>query len=173
MRGIQTEGLERVPAWGRVIVASNHVSVIDPPLVGSLLGFTRYPRFLAKEELFRFPMGPVFRSWGAIPLNRSRGDVGAIRSALEVLEGEGCLVLFPEGTRAPRGRPLRPKPGVAMLAHRTGAPVVPVRVQDTETLLRRGPLRVRFGSPMRYEGAEGREEYQRFADRVMDEIRRL
>ena len=174
MRGIRAEGLEHIPPRGRVIVASNHVSIIDPPLVGSMLGWTRYPRFLAKEELFRFaPLGALFKSWGAIPLDRGRGDVGAIRSALEVLEGEGCLVLFPEGTRARGGRLLRPKPGVAMLAQRTGAPVVPVRVRDTESLLQKGPMRIRFGAPMRYEGGTGREEFQRFADRVMEEIRKL
>ena len=174
LRGIEVSGLEHVPARGRVIVACNHVSVIDPPLAGLAIGWTRFPRFLAKEELFRpAPLGALFRGFGCIPLNRVRGDVGAIRSAIEVLEREGCLIVFPEGTRARKGRILRPKPGVGLLAHRTGAPVVLARVRDTETFFKRGPLRIRFGAPLRFEGAEGREEFQRFADRVMEEIGKL
>lgn len=173
LRGIEALGLENVPSRGRVIVASNHVSMIDPPINGLTLGIPRYPRFLAKEELFRLPLlGAFFRGCGCIPLSRGRGDVAAIREALAVLEAEGCLVVFPEGTRA-RGRSLRPKAGVGLLAREAGAPVVPARVRDTESLFKRGPLRIRFGAPLRFSGGEGRRECQAFAEKVMEAIWKL
>ena len=174
LRGMEISGLENVPCRGRVIVACNHVSVVDPPFVGVALGQARYPRFLAKEELFRIPLvGAFFRGCGCIPLDRGRGDVGAIREALSVLEGEGCLGVFPEGTRARHGRPLRPKAGVGLLARETGASVVPARVRDTETLFRRGPLRIRFGAPLRFAGGEGRGDCQAFAEKVMEAVWKL
>ena len=174
LRGIEACGLENVPSRGRLIVACNHVSVVDPPFAGVALGHERYPRFLAKEELFRVPLlGAFFHGCGAIPLCRGRGDVGAIREALAVLENEGCLVLFPEGTRARHGKPLRPKAGVGLLARETGAPVVPARVRNTEVMLRRGPLRIRFGAPLRFSGGEGRHDCQAFAEKVMEAVWKL
>ena len=174
LRGIEASGLENVPPSGRVIVACNHVSVVDPPFAGVALGQARYARFLAKEELFRIPLlGAFFRGCGAIPLCRGRGDVGAIREALAVLENDGCLVLFPEGTRARHGKPLRPKAGVGLLARETGAPVVPARVRDTEGLFRRGPLKIRFGTPLHFAGGEGRQDCQAFAEKVMEAVWQL
>jgi 1-acyl-sn-glycerol-3-phosphate acyltransferase len=171
LRGIRAEGLEHVPESGGVIVAVNHRSLIDPPLVSAVLFPPRYPRFLAKRELFRIPFfGEWMRAIGAIELDRSRGDMGAIREALSVLGSEGCLVLFPEGTRSKDGLPLRPKAGVGFLAREARCPVVPARVRATESIFRSGPLFIRFGPPLRFEGGEGRRDCQTFAERVMEAI---
>ena len=154
---MRAEGVENIPRAGGVIVAVNHRSYMDPLLAGVAAWRVRYPRFMGKEELFRHPLVRWFlRHMGAVPLDRSKGDVPALRWALQVVEGGGCLFLFPEGTRSRTGAPGRPKPGIAFLAHKTGVPVVPARVFNTEGFPRFAPLRIRFGAPMRFEGTGGR-----------------
>ncbi|MFH1723213.1 MAG: lysophospholipid acyltransferase family protein [Elusimicrobiota bacterium] len=183
MRGMAREGIENLPRRGPLIVAANHVSVMDPPLIGVVVNEVRYPHFVGKEELFRTPVfGDLLRRWGVIPLGRGRGDVRAVRGALGVLKAEGCMVVFPEGTRSRTGLPGRPKPGIGLLARESGALVVPARVLNTERWFRRGRLTVRFGAPLRYEAASpgggetadgGRRADRRFAQKVMEEILRL
>lgn len=169
-------GLENVPRSGPVIVAANHVSVLDGPLAALVIDDVRRPFFMGKQELFRIPvLGAVLKGIGAIPLDRSRGDVGALRKAEERLAAGGCLLLFPEGTRSRTGRLGRPKLGVAYLAQRTGACVVPARVFGTAGRPRRGAVAVAFGRPMRFSagGPELKADYRRFADDVMTEISKL
>ena len=174
LRGIEAEGEENIPLAGRVILAVNHRSWLDPPLVSLVAYRRRFPRFLGKAELFAVPgLGWFLRQIGVIPLDRSRGDIGAIRQAMAVLEAGGCMILFPEGTRSKTGEPGRPKAGVGLLARESGAPVVPARVRNTERLLSTEPLRIRFGAPLRYEGGSDRRACQEFAERVMEEIWRL
>ena len=171
---VRVSGLEHLPPAGRLIVAANHCSWMDPVLVGLTVSRVRSPRFLAKEELFRNLLAAwLFRHCGVISLTRGRGDVSAMRSALEVLEAEGCMVLFPEGTRSRTGVPLRPKPGLGFLARRARVPVVPARVWNTERFPARMPLRIKFGPPLRFEGGDDSKSYQAFADRVMETVFRL
>lgn len=172
--GLVVEGLGNLPLRGGVIVASNHISVLDPPVIGVAVSRARFPHYLAKRELFRIePFGAILKSWGSIPLERDRGDAGAIRAALGVLAADGCMVMFPEGTRRKPGRVSRAKPGVGFLAKEGGVPVVPARVRNTERLFAMEPFRVTFGRPMLFEGREGREAYQEFADRVLETIHAL
>ncbi len=157
-----------------MIIAANHASIFDPPLLAYCLarGGLRAPFALGKEELFRNPVSRwVLSRLYAIPLDRGRGDVGALKKALEVLEREECLLLFPEGTRA-RGRVLRPKPGIGFLAAQSGCPVVPARVWGTEAYPRE-TARVKFGPPRRFEAGAGKDGYQKVADEVMSEIRSM
>lgn len=172
LRGaVEFEGLENVPRTGRLIIGVNHVSMLDPLLAAVAVYRVRYPRFVGKEELFRVPLlGRSLGHLGAIPLNRGRADVGAIRKALEVLDGEGCMVLFPEGTRARPGKPGRPKSGIGLLARESRAPVLPARVFDTVPFFSRRPLRIRFGEPICYTGGGGRSDDMRFAGKVMEQI---
>lgn len=183
----QREGLEHLPRAGPLIVAVNHVSWHDPPLAGWAVDPVRTPFFLGKAELFR---GRLAR-WAlvalhSIPLDRARGDVGALRRAEELLRAGGCLILFPEGTRSRTGVPGRPKPGIGFLAQRTGAAVVPALVTGTRSAF--GPMRIRFGAPMRFPAlrqssgqalrrgsgqALGKQQYRAFAESVMAAIFKL
>lgn len=159
--GYRRRHAERVPMIGPLIVAPVHFSFIDPPLVGCAM--PRALRFMAKEELFRAPVfGPLIRSVGSFPVRRGAGDVEAIKLAIELLKAGNAVLVFPEGTRGD-GRTLQPiNQGVALLAKRSGAPVLPVGVSGTERVLPRGakfPRRRRmtvvFGEPLRYADVTG------------------
>ena len=166
------EGVEKLPADGPLIVAANHVSWYDPPLVGWAVDKRRSPYFLGKAELFKNAFSRWFLAGlHSIPLDRGRGDVGALRKAEDLLRAGGCLALFPEGTRSRTGVPGRPKPGIGFLAQRTGATVVPAHVRGTRENF--GPMRVRFGEPMRYSGGEDKVSYQAFAESVMEAVFKL
>jgi len=169
---LRVRGLEHVSAQGAVIVASNHISNVDPPLVGWAALPVRSLRYLAKRELFQVPgLGWFLRNVGAIALERSRADVAAVRTALEVLARGRCLLLFPEGTRSKDGRPGRPRGGVGFLAGKSGAPVIPTRVVNTDRFLSLRALEVRFGEPLRFSGDPAdRAQCQAFAQLVMERI---
>jgi 1-acyl-sn-glycerol-3-phosphate acyltransferase len=156
-----------VPATGPVLIVSNHVSVLDPPIVGGAAPRPLY--FMAKEELFRIPLlGRLIRALNARPVRRDGSDTRALKAALAQLEEGHALLVFPEGTRGEEGQPLREgKAGVGMLAVLSGAPVVPVYVSGTGAALPRGrslprPTRVRvtFGSPLTFK-VEGKVEGKR------------
>lgn len=169
---LKVAGLENLPRQGAAIVACNHVSNTDPPVIG----FAAYPvrslRYLAKVELFRMPVvGWFMPRVGAIPLDRSRSDLTAVRTAVSVLEKGRCLVIFPEGTRYKAGRPGKPKAGVGFLAGKTGVPVVPARIVNSDRFLGLKPLEVRFGPPLRFDGDPAdRRQCQDFAHMVMDTV---
>lgn len=154
--GFRVEGGDHEPRTGPLLIVSNHVSELDPLVVGSAL--RRPVRYMAKEVLFR---PPLLRWWithcGGFPVRRGEPDRRAFRTALAVLERGGSLVMFPEGTRGTSLRDLRPpEPGAALLALRTGASVLPVAVIGTDAVLprgasrpARGTIRVRVGAPIR------------------------
>lgn len=156
---VHHEGLERLPATGPLIVAPNHLSNADPVVVGAWLtpALGRRIHWLGKKEMFRFPpIAAILRSGGVHAVDRGNADVDAYRLALRVLEADGVLLVFPEGTRSADGR-LQPfKDGLATLAIRSGAPIVPVGVSGTHRVWPRGGLprpggrvTVRVGEPFR------------------------
>lgn len=167
---LEVKGLENLPETGPLIVASNHISFWDGPLLVWIAGPGRYMRFLTKAELFDNPLvGWYLRNIGLVPLDRRAADVRAVRTAVDLLKGGAVLGVFPEGTRSKDGRPGRPKPGVGFLARESGACVAPAKVINTDKLLRFYPLEVRFGPPMKYSGtANDRGDYAEFARQVMD-----
>lgn len=152
--GLRSRGTEHVPATGPVLFVANHVSHLDPPLIGGAA--PRQLAFLAKAELFRIPLlGGLIRRLGAQPLRREGPDAGALRAALRVLKGGGALLVFPEGTRGEEGRLGPAKPGAGMLAVVAGAPVIPVYIGGSGRAWPRGrrlprPARVTvtFGPPL-------------------------
>ncbi len=172
---IEVRGLERIPREGPVIIVANHLSNADPPALMSHVVQVRPAAILTKKEMFAFPpLGMLFRSWKGIPVDRARegGDLGALRVSIQLLKAGGCLVLFPEGTRA-KGRKLEPKLGVALLAHKTGAPVLPVRIFNTENFSKLGKITVKFGNPRSFSqsaGTAGKEAYAEFSRTVMSDI---
>jgi 1-acyl-sn-glycerol-3-phosphate acyltransferase len=165
---LHVEGAERVPERGPAILAINHESALDIPVV--VIACPRRLTYMAKRELYK---GPVV-SWslqrlGAFPVDRARYDVEAIRLGLAVLARGGVLGMYPEGTRNP-GELLPFLPGAAWMAIRTGAPLVPVSLLGTE---RAGEARrpravrvqVRFGRPIRAERVDDpRERVHRAAE---------
>ncbi len=146
--GVQVEGRQRVPP-GACIIACNHRAYTDPPLVGCLLPGAA--AFLAKEELFRGPLGWLIRKYYAIPVRRGAADRRALRACLETLQRAIPLLIFPEGTRI-RAQDLgTPHAGVAWLARRAQVPVLPVLVSGGTLLrsaLRRERQVVRFGETL-------------------------
>lgn len=169
--GFKVTGLERVPRTGPLIVAFNHSSLLDGPMVGAALAPARRPCFLGKKELFQYPlMGWFVRQTGGIPLDRGTADHAAMRAALELLQGGGSVGMSPEGTRVRKGETRPPKPGVSFLAVKTGAMVLPAHIVGAAEFPKAFPLEVRFGSPLPPPSGEGREAASSYARAVMDAI---
>jgi 1-acyl-sn-glycerol-3-phosphate acyltransferase len=135
-------GQENIPRKGRFIFAPNHVSHLDPPLVSSLS--PRRPHTIAKKELFEKPFfDKYFRALGAFPIDRGKADRKAIRHAIELLESEAPLLIFPEGTRSKTGELGQAAIGLGMIAHATKAPIIPVYLHGTEQAF--SPMNPKFG----------------------------
>lgn len=162
-------GEENIPVEGGVILAANHASFADPPVVGSAIH--RHTYFMAKQELFDLPVfGWLFKQLNAFPIRRVERDMGAFRMAQRILSSGECLILFPEGTRQKGGVLGRARPGVGMLALKTGCLVVPVYVHNSRNVARLGKIAVVFGEPL---SPAGETDYQAFSDKVMAAVARL
>jgi cytidylate kinase len=139
---LRVEGdLGAIPRTGPVILAANHASNADPVVLGAVLTLSlgRRMHWLAKKEIFDWPIiGWMARNGGIHPVDRSTADVEAFRTAKRVLDEGQVLFVFPEGTRSPDGRLQRSKDGVAMLALRTGALIVPIGIAGSDRVWRKG-----------------------------------
>ena len=181
--GWEVRGRENVPRDGGLIVASNHISFFDPPLIGTAL--MRELHYLAKEELFRPPLGPLIRYFNSIPIRRGMADLSGLTKAMDVLRAGHALVMFPEGSRMRDGKLHPARPGVGMLAVNTDALILPCFVSGSDRpsgwLLRGAKLRVSFGPARTWRelaGADaglepGRQLYQSVGTGVMAEIATL
>jgi 1-acyl-sn-glycerol-3-phosphate acyltransferase len=180
---------ERVPLAGPVILASNHASYIDPPLVGA--GVPRHINFLARDSIFRVPiLATILRSWEVVPVDRDGGSGRGLKLILRRLAEGGAIILFPEGTRTRHGELNPARSGIGLTVVKSSAPVVPVRVFGTHEafgphmwLPRPRRVTVKYGHPLPFaaERAEAatsskqrvKEIYQEVADKIMAEITRL
>ncbi|MGO8699713.1 MAG: lysophospholipid acyltransferase family protein [Limisphaerales bacterium] len=180
---------ERVPARGPVILASNHASYMDPPLVGA--GVDRHINYLARDNIFKVPvLAAILRSWEVVPVDRDGGSGRGLKLILRRLEAGGAIILFPEGTRSRTGEFNPARSGIGLTVIKSSAPVVPARVFGTRQAF--GPqmwfprprrVIVKYGYPMtfaalRAEAATAskqrvKEIYQQVADEIMAEIIRL
>src|SRR5437773_5161124 len=182
--GLHVEGTEHLPDRGPYLVAANHHNYLDAIVLG--VSVPAPIAFLVMPRVWRAtPLHPAFqRHVGSIPLQVDRADVGALRRALAALERGRVVGIFPEGPFSVRGRLERGLPGVALLALRSGAPVIPAGITGTYEALaerwghipRRSALRVRFGPPRRFlpDGAHRRRTArQSVTQRIMDDIAAL
>jgi 1-acyl-sn-glycerol-3-phosphate acyltransferase len=179
---LESRGREHVPLTGPLLLVSNHVSLLDPPLVGASAPRPLY--FLAKEELFRVPLlGRLIHGVNARPVKRDGTDTRALKMALRLL-GEGhAILIFPEGTRGRGGRLGEGKAGAGMLAVMSGAPVVPVHVSGSDRALppgralpRPAKVRVVFGPPLHFKPGTGearKESYREASAEMMRAIAQL
>src|SRR3982750_137860 len=148
---------ERVPLKGPVILASNHASYLDPPLVGS--GVKRGINYLARDTLFRYPgMGWLLREWNSVPVDRDGGGAAGLKAILDRLLAGGAIILFPEGTRSADGSLQPARSGIGLTVIKSSAPVVPVRVFGTFEAYNRHmrfprprQVSVKYGHPMVFE----------------------
>ncbi|AIF51569.1 1-acyl-sn-glycerol-3-phosphate acyltransferase [Pelosinus sp. UFO1] len=170
-------GADNIPSHGGAIIAANHVSLFDPPVVGT--AFARPIHFMAKEELFAKPVLKwIFTKLKAFPVRRATADRTAIRHAITLLNNGELLGLFPEGTRSKTGKLGKPETGLAMIALKSGAPVVPAAIIGTNKVWKDGLLLprfiVKFGNPITVEqGKADKEAMENLSNRIMQEISHL
>ena len=145
-------GRENLPAYGGYVIAAGHVSNLDPWPLALDLWPRRFLRFMAKSELFWFPLGPIISACGAFKVHRGRADREAIDTAVQLARDGHVIAMFPEGTRRRKG--LRKKhtahahSGAARIAIDAGVPLVPAGIKGTNGLRRLEGWRVRYGAPV-------------------------
>ncbi|MCP4632229.1 MAG: 1-acyl-sn-glycerol-3-phosphate acyltransferase [candidate division Zixibacteria bacterium] len=178
--GYKVNNRNHVPPKGPFILASNHISYYDPPLVGCAT--SRICNFMAKKELFGNKIvGWVLRRVLAIPIDRTGFGGDTIKRVLRILKSNGGLVMFPEGTRSAKGEMREMKIGVGLLALRSGAVVVPTFIQNSENALKNRltgkKVIVTFAEPIRPEEFSnfppGKEGYKALTDEVNRRIKIL
>ena len=158
---LHAHGRENLPPEGGFVLACNHVSSFDPWPLGLPLWPRRFLRFMAKSELYWFPLSPVLNGAGAFPVRRGQADIEAIETAVRLAREGNVVAMFPEGTRRQKGlvkkfQP-RPRTGAARIALEAGVPLVPAAVKGTDRLLRLGPIRVAYGPPIDLDGLDAQE----------------
>lgn len=180
---------DRVPAKGRAILAANHASFLDPPLVGSAA--EREISYLARETLFRYPVvGWILRKVNAVPIDRDGGGPAGLRNILDRLNRDDAIVLFPEGTRTRDGMMQPARAGIGLIVIKSGAPVIPIRIWGTYEAFsrhhkfpRRRKVTIKFGNPINFDSlraevatadkARLKQIYQEIALRIMAAIAEL
>ncbi len=176
---VDRHGRENVPRHGPLIVVSNHMGNSDIPLVTSTVG--RYVFFMAKDSLFKGPVrNHVLRGLGAFPVKRNGNDPEALLWAIEQLDRDRCVGLFPEGGRSLEGQMQKASAGVAYLALKSQAPILPVAVWGSEkirplwrTLFAFCHMSVRIGQPFtlpKVEGNVSRAVLDHFTDNIMGRV---
>jgi 1-acyl-sn-glycerol-3-phosphate acyltransferase len=176
---LRVRGVEHLPADGGYVLAANHTSNLDPLPLGIPLFPRRYLRFMAKSELFWWPLGPILAGCGAFKVRRGERDLEALATAQQLCREGHVVVMFPEGTRRRKG--LRKKwearahTGAARIAIGAGVPLVPAAIKGTDRLARLGPFRVAYGVPVRLDDlpAQATHAAQEATDRLMAAIREL
>jgi len=178
---LRARGRENLPASGGYVLACNHVSSLDPWPLGLPLWPRRWLRFMAKSELYWWPLRLVLNGAGAFKVRRGLGDREAIELALQLARDGHVVAMFPEGTRRAKGlvkrHEPRPRSGAARIALEAGVPLIPAAVAGTDRLLRLGPLRIAYGPPIEMDDLrvsdDLRSSSQEATERLMARIAEL
>jgi len=161
---LRARGIENLPAAGGFVLACNHVSSFDPWPLGLPLWPARHLRFMAKSELYWWPLKYVVEGAGAFPVHRGQGDLQAIATAVSLVRSGYPVAMFPEGTRRTKGLvkrfEARPRSGAARIALEADAPLVPAAIGGTDELRRFRRLRVVYGRPVEIDDLRGRDDVQ-------------
>lgn len=181
--GLRIVGQENLVSEGPVLVASNHQSFLDPPLIGNL--YQTEMVFLARKTLFVGFFKWLYPQWNAIPVDQDRPDMASLKTIIRKLkEGERVLV-FPEGERTQDGSIGTAAPGIGLIAVKSGAVIQPVRISGARDALPRGSARIHFAritvtvgkpirlSPEELRAASNKEGYDRIAKQIMSAIEAL
>jgi len=186
---LEVVGREHVPRTGGLLVAGNHVSYLDIPMLACALG--RQADFMGKRELFSRPViGWMYRWLGGFPIRRGGVTKEALSEAIRRLRAGRVVVIYPEGQINLTGKLLPPKPGLGLIVARTGVPVLPVYVTGTDEAMPRGrwwirprPVKVLLGTPLHFAseaadenndvGDQEKAKYTEISRKVMDAIERL
>ena len=172
-------GSENVPKKGGVIVAANHVSYLDPPVIGAAL--KRRPTYIAMHKFFKIPLLGRYISSFSLPVNQSSPQPSLIKEAVKRLRNGELIVIFPEGGRSTHRKLLDAKRGIGMIAALSSAPVVPALIKGTEKalpvgakFLRPSKIEVIFGNPIEIEHTETDKHFQeRISRDIMETIKNL
>jgi 1-acyl-sn-glycerol-3-phosphate acyltransferase len=178
---LRVRGKENLPSSGGFVLTCNHVSSFDPWPLGMPIWPKVWLRFMAKSELYWWPARLVLDSAGAFKVHRGLADTEAIDTAVRLAREGETVMMFPEGTRRRKGlvkkHEARPRTGAARIALEAGVPLVPAAVAGTDRLLRFGPLRVAYGSPVDIDDLRGSDDIrvasQAATDRLMARIEEL
>lgn len=167
-------GAENIPD-GALLLCGNHTSLGDPLYVIAGLGRRRQTHVMAKNEIMKWPViGWILKKAGIIGVKRGHSDITAIKECMRVLRNGERLLMFPEGTRVKEGESVDAHSGAAMLATRTGVPVLPVYISPNKKRVRK--VKVIFGEPYvpQFEGRKATpEDYRRISEDLMNRIRKL
>ena len=167
---LKIEGRENIPDNTGYIIASNHNSYADPPIIGASMKQPVY--FMAKKELFAIPLfGWLISRLHAYPVDRNAPQPSSIKNTIKLLKEGKTILIFPEGTRKSNDRI---HSGLAFLAHKAGVPVLPSRIFNNHDMHRFNKLRYKVGEPVRFHcepgGKTGPDAYRKFAEYVMERI---
>ena len=174
-------GAENMIEEGPCIIAANHCSFFDPPLVG--VACRRAIHYLARKSLLEWPiLGPIFPELNVIPVDRKNADRSALMGAIRVVKNGGAVLIFPEGTRSPDGNLQPAQPGIGMIVAKTNAPIVPVRILGSyeafpknQKLPRKHSIFVEVGHRVKFPTVElnDRDSYQRLSEEIMRSLSSL
>ena len=174
----EVHGLEFVPIQGPLVLVSNHISWMDPPTLGGLL--PRKIRFMAKEDLFKTPVvGWVVAAYEAFPVRRGEADRQALRTAIKLLDQGQVIGMFPEGTRSKAGQIQPGHAGAALVALRSGAPVLPIALTGTQmvwrwpNILLRPKFAMTIGPVFHLERQAGASSHELLDDGVVQMMRHI
>lgn len=176
----RADGTEHLPASSGYVLAAGHLSNLDPWAIGLAIWPRRFLRFMAKSELFWFPLSAIAAGAGAFKVNRGQADHAAIETAVRLARAGNVIAMFPEGTRRRKG--LRKKfeagahTGAARIALEAGVPLVPAGIKGTDGLRKLERWRVRYGEPIDLDDLQGQELAQAArtaTDRLMTAIHAL